>query len=109
EAITRRDLAHLGPILELDALTMHAVMQTSTPSLLYWQPGTVQVLHAVRAWREQGLAAYFTLDAGPNVHILCAAADADEVQTRLSDLSAVEEVLISRPGPGPQFLADHLF
>lgn len=110
EAIVQRDLAQLGPLLELDALTMHAVMQTSTPSLLYWQPGTVQVLQAVRAWRENdGLAAYFTLDAGPNVHILCAAADAEAVHERLSDLSAVEEVLISRPGPGPQFLADHLY
>lgn len=110
DAIAQRDLAQLGPLLELDALAMHAVMQTSTPSLLYWQPGTVQIMHAVRGWREnEGLAAYFTMDAGPNVHILCSAADVDAVHKRLLDLSAVEEVLISRPGPGPQFLADHLF
>ena len=73
-AVAARDLAQLGPILELDALAMHGVMMTSAPSLLYWQPGTLEVLHAVRSWREEdGLPVYFTIDAGPNVHLICEA------------------------------------
>ncbi len=109
-ALATRDLALLGAAVEWDALAMHAVMQTGNPILLYWQPGTVEILHAVRHWRsEEGLAAYFTIDAGPNVHVLCDAHDASAVEARLSALPSVANVIVSRPGPAPFALADHLF
>jgi diphosphomevalonate decarboxylase len=108
-AIAERDLHRLGPIIELDALAMHSVMMTSTPSLLYWQPGTLEILQAVRRWREEdGLAVYFTIDAGPNVHLICEAESALEVETRLGGLRSVERIITTRPGPGPQLLDDHL-
>lgn len=110
QAIAARDLAKLGEPVEWDALAMHAVMQTGAPSLLYWQPGTLEVLHAVRRWRaEEALAAYFTIDAGPNVHVLCAARDAAAVQARLAALPLVVDTLVSRPGPAPFAVAEHLF
>jgi diphosphomevalonate decarboxylase len=110
EALLDRDLARLGPIIEQDALAMHGVMMTSVPSLLYWLPGTVEVMQAVRHWRERdGLPAYFTVDAGPNVHVICLAEAAPEVQARLDALPAVVETLVSRPGPGPLCSEDHLF
>ena len=109
-AVAARDLALLGPVLELDALAMHGVMMSSAPSLLYWQPGTLEVLHAVRAWREEdGLSVYFTIDAGPNVHLICEAETAPPVERRLAALPAVERVLTSGPGPGPRLLDAHLF
>lgn len=108
-AIAGRDMQRLGPIIELDALAMHAVMMTSAPSLLYWQPGTLEILHAVRRWRdEDGLPVYFTIDAGPNVHVICEAEHGPEVETRLAALGSVERVIASRPGPGPQLLNKHL-
>jgi diphosphomevalonate decarboxylase len=110
EAIAERDLAKLGEAIEWDALAMHAVMQTGTPSLLYWLPGTLEVMQAVRRWRaEEGIASYFTIDAGPNVHVLCAAQDAPTVKARLANLSTVVDVLVSRPGPAPFVVTDHLF
>lgn len=108
-AIAARDISLLGPVLEADALAMHAVMMTSSPSLLYWQPGTLEVLHAVRAWREAGVPVYFTIDAGPNVHLICEADAAAEVERRVSALPAVRRVLTSGPGAGPQLLDEHLF
>lgn len=107
-AIAGRDIQRLGPVIELDALAMHAVMMTSNPSLLYWQPGTLEILHAVRGWREEeGLAVYFTIDAGPNVHLICEADTVNEIETRLAALRSVERVIASRPGPGPQLLDKH--
>lgn len=109
-ALATRDLRRLGPVIEQDALAMHAVMMTSTPSLLYWQPGTLEIMQAVRHWREQeGLQAYFTIDAGPNIHVLCEADDVATVQARLTTLSSVQQVIVSRPGPAPLLLAEHLF
>jgi diphosphomevalonate decarboxylase len=107
--IQERDLTAIGPVVEVDALAMHGVMMTSTPMLLYWQPATVAVLQAVRAWREQGLAVYFTIDAGPNVHCFCEAADAAEVEVRLGNLPGVQDVLVSGPGEGVRLVAYHLF
>jgi diphosphomevalonate decarboxylase len=108
-AIAARDLHRLGPVIEQDALAMHAVMMTSTPALLYWQPGTLEILHAVHAWRVDGLAVYFTIDAGPNVHLICEAPAVAAVQARLATLASVQQVISSRPGPGPQPLPSHLF
>jgi diphosphomevalonate decarboxylase len=110
EALVDRDLTRLGPFLEQDALAMHGVMMTSTPSLFYWLPATVEVMLAVRRWREvDGLPAYFTIDAGPNVHVLCEAETAPAVQDRLASLACVQEIIVSRPGPAPYCLEDHLF
>ena len=110
QAIAERDIGLLGPVLELDALAMHGVMMTSTPSLLYWQPGTLEVLQAVRGWREdEGVPVYFTIDAGPNVHLICEAEFAAEVARRAGALPAVGRVLVSGPGTGPQLLDGHLF
>lgn len=108
-AIAARNFSLLGPVLEADALAMHGVMMTSEPSLMYWEPGTLEVLHAVRAWREEGVPVYFTIDAGPNVHLICEADAAAEVERRVGALPSVRRVLTSGPGPGPQLLDGHLF
>jgi diphosphomevalonate decarboxylase len=109
QAIAQRNLRRLGPVIEQDALAMHAVMMTSTPSLLYWQPGTIEILHAVHRWRAEGLAVYFTIDAGPNVHLICEEAEVDTVRRLAADLPSVQQVIVSRPGPGPQRMDAHLF
>lgn len=109
-ALAARDLARLGPVIEQDALAMHAVMMTSTPSLFYWQPGTLEIIQAVHRWRAQdGLPVYFTIDAGPNVHLLCEAATVATVKAYLATLSTVQQILVSRPGPAPLSLGNHLF
>jgi diphosphomevalonate decarboxylase len=107
--VLQRDLRCMGPAVEMDALAMHGVMMTSSPSLLYWYPGTVAVLRAVRAWRDGGLCTYFTLDAGPNVHCLCEAEAAPELESRLRNLDGVQDVLVSGPGSGARLVNYHLF
>lgn len=110
EAIRERSLGKLGPLIEMDALAMHAVMMTSTPNLLYWQPGTIEILQAVQRWRaEDWLPAYFTIDAGPNVHVVCEPSHAEEVARRLAALPSVSHTIASGPGPGPVELELHLF
>lgn len=103
-AIATRDLPRLGAVIEQDALAMHAVMMTGAPSLLYWQPGTLEVLHAVRRWREEGVQVYFTIDAGPNVHLICDAQDEQAVLERVAVLPSVQSIVSSGPGPAPRFL-----
>ncbi|WP_322802291.1 diphosphomevalonate decarboxylase [Thermoflexus sp.] len=100
EAIQQRDFESLVEIVETDAIWMHAVMMTSRPPLFYWEPATITVLQAVRRWREEGLPVAFTLDAGPNVHVLCPGEVAPEVAQRLERVPGVRRVLTSGPGGG---------
>jgi diphosphomevalonate decarboxylase len=99
-AVLDRDFEKFSEIVELDSNTMHAVMQTSTPPLLYWQPTTVAVMHAVYAWRKAGLPVCYTIDAGPNVHIITLREDYGKVKRLLEDIPGVDHVLRAFPG-GP--------
>ena len=99
-AIQEKDFLQLAEVVEQDCLMMHAVMMTSRPSLLYWLPATVRILHEVREWRAHGLAAAFTVDAGPNVHCLCEAASLEQVVFRLSHIPEVTQVIVCHPAPG---------
>lgn len=109
-ALATRDIERLGLAIERDALAMHAVMMTSVPSLLYWQAGTLEVMQAVRRWRsEEKLPVYFTIDAGPNVHLICEDAHRNAVVERLHSIKAVQQVLVSKIGPGPKLVDSHLF
>jgi diphosphomevalonate decarboxylase len=100
EAIARRDLASLGAAMEADAISMHVVCMTSRPPSFYWNGGTIDVIHAVRSWRDEGLRSYFTIDAGPNVHVICLAEDRAEVARRLAALPAVRFVIGNGIGIG---------
>ncbi len=60
-----------GELLESEALTLHALMMSSHPYYTLIEPNTLQLINAVRQYREaSGHPIYFTLDAGPNVHLL---------------------------------------
>lgn len=99
-AILQRDFAALAEIIEQDSNMMHAVMMTSTPPLFYWEPGSLELMQVVKSWRKQGLPAAYTLDAGPNVHIICETEAAPTVRARLAEMPFVRQVLEAPPG-GP--------
>ncbi len=100
DAIRRRSFPALTEIVELDSNLMHSVMNTSTPALLYWQPGTIEIIQAVQTWRKAGLPVCYTIDAGPNVHVLCPGYWEEKIVERLRQLPCVLEVIPSHPG-GP--------
>jgi len=108
-AILERDFATLGEETEQEAIRMHAVAMTSRPGILYWSPVTVRIMQAVRDWRESGIPAYFTIDAGANVHVLCQGTDAATLQAELRTLPGVLSVIANRPGPGSQLSENHIF
>lgn len=99
-AILTRDFDALASAVELDSNLMYAVMMTSTPPLFYWEPASLAIMKAVPEWRKFGVAACYTLDAGPNVHVICAPDSAAEVQQRLATFPQISTVLVSSVGGG---------
>lgn len=96
-AVRARDLPRLGRVMEASTLKMHAAMMTADPPLLYWQAGSVAALHAIWKLRAEGTGAWVTMDAGPQVKVLCLPQDAAKVQAALAPHTARTHIL----GPGP--------
>ncbi|MEO6040151.1 MAG: diphosphomevalonate decarboxylase [Saprospiraceae bacterium] len=71
EALRSGDVATFGKITEDEALTLHALMMSSNPNYVLLHPNSLAIIEQVRAYRAAtGHPVYFTLDAGPNVHLL---------------------------------------
>lgn len=109
QALQEKDFSVFGRIMEEDCLDMHAVMQTQTPPILYWNDTTKVIMDAVRAWRTQGLEAYFTIDAGPNVHIICEGKSEEPIVARIRELDGVQSVIQNKVAPGAHLVGEHLF
>jgi diphosphomevalonate decarboxylase len=107
-AIARRDFAGLGELAEHSCLKMHALALAARPGLLYWNPATVALMHAVRQLRRDGIAAYFTIDAGPQVKVLCESANAASVREALASTPGVERLIASGPGPGASLVEESM-
>ncbi len=76
------DLDAFIPIVEKEAMTLHALMMTSTPSYMLFEPNTISVIKRLWEYREEtGIPLSFTLDAGPNVHLLYPHKFVTEVQS----------------------------
>jgi len=71
QAMQDCDLEKFVMITESEALGLHGLMMTSNPSYLLIEPNTVNIVNRIRQYRkESGIPVCFTLDAGPNVHML---------------------------------------
>ena len=99
-AVHTRDVAALGAVCEANALTMHGTIMASRPPVIFWAPETLAAFAAVRALRDSGLGAWATVDAGPNVKVLSAAADAPQVSRELRRRLPGVSVRVCRPGDG---------
>jgi diphosphomevalonate decarboxylase len=107
KALLERDFKVLASVVELDSDMMHAVMMTSTPALHYWKPASLEVMSCVRQWREEGMQVCYTVDAGPNIHVLCLEPEAQLVEKRLREIQGVDNVLVARAGGPAEIIENH--
>ncbi|RMD82152.1 MAG: diphosphomevalonate decarboxylase [Lentisphaerae bacterium] len=90
EQLPQRELSTIGPLIEQNALTMHATMIAADPALIYWQPQTLSAIQRIRQLREQtGRPVFFTIDAGPNVKVLFLEEEEDFILTHFPDMSII--------------------
>ncbi len=86
-AVQSRDLEALGAVMERSTQGMHATMLGADPPLRYWAPGTLAAMDRVERLRAAGVSAWHTSDAGPNLKVLCLAADAERVAHALREVT----------------------
>lgn len=99
-ALERQDWEELGHCTRLSYLRMFATMLGADPPVLYWKPNSLRLLVLAEQLRAQGLAVFETMDAGPQVKLLCLEPDLPAVlqflRSEVSDLRWME----ARPGSG---------
>ena len=93
-------------LVEREALSLHAMMMTSDPSYILLHPNSLEIVKKIQAFRQQtGLAVGFTIDAGPNIHLLYFGYDKSKVhafiESELINLIEDGKWLDDRIGDGP--------
>ena len=106
QAMKTGDVHAFGRIAEQEALQLHALMMTSNPSYILMESQSLEIIKKIRQWRlKTGLALYFSMDAGPNMHLLyphSIAADVQEfIQQDLVQHCEQGSLLKDRAGKGP--------
>jgi len=97
KALTEKNFQEFGEIMEEECLDMHRVMQTQTPPLYYWTGDTVDIMELIK---QRTIPAYFTIDAGPNVHIICEAKN----EVKLIELLKDRKIIINKPARGARII-----
>jgi diphosphomevalonate decarboxylase len=103
-ALKTGDLEGMGLVLENEALQLHAMMMTSPESFTLLRPNSLLAIEMVRAFRnETKLPLYFTLDAGPNLHLIYPPTAYSKVQAFIThELGALgTRIIDDQRGEGP--------
>ena len=108
-ALKSGDLDTFIKIIESEALQLHALMMCSNPSFILMKPNTLNLINEIRAFRgETKIPLCFTLDAGPNVHLLYPESEAEKVEgfikNELVKYCVDNRWIADRVGDGPKKL-----
>lgn len=106
KAVFERDFEAMAAIVELDSNIMHAVMMTSTPSLMYWESTSLTIMKTVKEWRASGLPVCYTLDAGPNVHIITTKDYSERILANLTQIKGLKKIFKSGIGGSTKTIKD---
>lgn len=106
-AIATKDFEAVGQITEHNGMKMHATTLSANPPFTYWTADSLLAQEAVRRVREElQVPAYMTMDAGPNVKVLCRVSDMKILIEALSAYFPSEKIIASLPGPAAYVLSE---
>lgn len=100
---------HFAEIVESEALTLHSMMLTSHPWTILMKPNTINILNEIKHFRnETKTQLAFTLDAGPNVHLIYPDKESkkvtDFIENNLKKYCENEKWIDDEIGAGPSRL-----
>lgn len=92
EAIEAKNFQKLGETAEYNALSLHAVMLSARPAIIYSQPSTLESIAKVHALRKNGVQVYLTQDAGPNLKLMFLKDDLEVVLNVFTGIEIIEPI-----------------
>ncbi len=108
-AILENAFGAFSRVCENEALDLHAMMMTSDPSFILLKPNSIKIIELIRTWQKDlNLEITFTIDAGPNIHVLYTNKDKEKVEQLLRVHILKEkichEIIFDKIGKGPNKL-----
>ncbi|MHA8111099.1 diphosphomevalonate decarboxylase [Lactobacillaceae bacterium Melli_B4] len=106
QAIQRADFTTVGQIAEANAMRMHALTLSAEPSFTYFNAKSLTAMDLVRELRSNGIECYFTMDAGPNVKIICQSKNASKITAAFQAEFRDDDIIGCKPGPAASIIAE---
>jgi len=103
-AIAEKNLRRLGEVAEKNCYMMHEVMKTSSPKISYMTKSTNKCIKEIKKIRQDGTDLFFTVDAGPQVKIVCKTGDRDLIKTKFSNKSYITKIMEANIGLGARVI-----
>lgn len=103
-AISTKNFEKLGELSEYSCLKMHALMMSAKPGLIYWNQTTMAVIQFVQELRQKNIQCYFTIDAGPQVKIICLSNEVEKIETQIRQINGVQRIIKTGLGPGAKLI-----
>ena len=103
------DFQSFSEVAEEEALSLHAMMLSSKPGYALLKEATIEIIDELRSFRQQtGARLTFTLDAGPNVHVLYPTQEKEQIREwihrKLEPLCEDGKMIHDFTGTGPERL-----
>ena len=102
DALEEKDFWKLAQISEHNCLKMHSTIMTSKPPHFYWNPTTLEILHQVQKIQKKGLRVFFTIDAGPQVKLICDPSDTQRILEQFESMTGISRRIVTKVGGEPQ-------
>jgi len=107
--LKKKDFLNFGQLIEAEALEMHAIMLTSNPPLIYWEPNTIEIIKFIQEMRVERLPVFLTIDAGAYPFLICEKKNEAAVLKRIKRIKGIRKVIINYPSEGAELIDNHLF
>ena len=104
QAIDEKDFTKLGQLSENSANEMHAINLSAQPGFTYFESDTLKLINLVQQLRQDGVECYYTIDAGPNVKILCTLRNKKKIISAVHNLLGNVKIVDASFGPGVKVL-----
>jgi diphosphomevalonate decarboxylase len=109
KALISGDKTAFTKVVESEALSLHGLMMSSDPWFVLMKPASLEIIQRIKTYREKtGYFIAFTLDAGPNVHVIYSPENELEIvkfiEKELKPLCHQSQVIYDEMGDGPQKL-----
>ncbi len=100
KAILYKDFTKIGLLTESSCLKMHATMLASNPPFTYLKGKTLETIDLIRKIRKDGFEAYFTIDAGSNVKVLCKRSEVNKIYQLLKNNFDEKDLILCNTSKG---------
>jgi len=105
KALGEGDFDLLANLSENEALSLHALIMSSAGGHILLEPDSLDLIRRIRIARNHGLPVFFTIDAGPNIHLIYSESVKEKalafIHADLSDICPENKIIFDSVGSGP--------